>query len=376
MQVLPDLGGGGGVERGTVEISRALKAAGWHAVVVSGGTGSGAKIESLGGKHYPLPVNSKNPVVVKRNIARLVSVIETENIDLVHARSRACAWSAYYAAQQTGRPFVTTFHGTYSQSGPLKKKYNAIMTRGARVIAISQFIADHVVSDYGLDPARVRLIHRGVDLGIFDPELVSADRIATLARQWRIPDGIPVVMLPGRLTRWKGQELVIDAIARMASRDICCVLVGGTTDESFVSELNKNIEQRELGGCIRFAGDCADMPAAYMLADVVVSASVRPEAFGRIVVEAQAMGRPVIAADHGGARETIVPGETGWLVPPNEPDALAAAIEAALAATPAQRAVMADAAIRNARDNFALERMCDSTLAVYREVLNGAPPAA
>ena len=375
MQVLPDLGGGGGVERGTLEISRALTAAGWRAVVVSGGSGSGAKIESVGAKHYSLPVDRKNPVVVKRNIARLANVIETEQIDLVHARSRACAWSAYYAAQRTGRPFITTFHGTYSQSGMLKKKYNAIMTRGARVIAISKFIADHAITDYGLDPARIRLIYRGVDLGIFDPELVSADRIATLARQWRIPDGVPVVMLPARLTRWKGQALIVDAVARLNTRDICCVFVGGTTDDAFLTELNKNIEQRELGGCIRFAGDCADMPAAYMLADIVVSASVRPEAFGRVIVEAQAMGRPVIAADHGGARETIVSGETGWLVKPNDPDALASAIEIALAAKPEQRATMAQAAMRNARQNFGLERMCEGTLAVYREVLNGTSGA-
>jgi len=371
MQVLPDLGGGGGVERGTVEISRALTAAGWRAVVVSGGTGSGAKIEAVGAKHYSLPVNSKNPVVLRRNIARLVNVIETESIDIVHARSRACAWSAYYAARQSGRRFITTFHGTYSQSGPFKKKYNAIMTRGERVIAISQFIVDHAIADYGLDPDRVRLIYRGVDLGIFDPELVGADRIATLARQWRIPDGVPVVMLPGRLTRWKGQELMIDAIARLGRRDVCCVFVGGTTDEAFLRELNKIIEQRDLGECVRFGGDCADMPAAYMLADVVVSASVRPEAFGRVVVEAQAMGRPVIAADHGGARETVIPGQTGWLVRPNDPESLAAAIGLALAVEPAERTAMADAAMSNVRDHFGLERMCASTLAVYREVLNG-----
>ena len=307
LQVLPSLVSGG-AERGTVELAAALTAAGWNAYVASAGGPLERDIARAGATHLTLPLASKNPLVLRRNRAALVRAIRRLGIDIVHARSRAPAWSAWSAAHATGRHFVTTFHNAYGASSALKRWYNSVMARGERVIAISDFVADHAAKVYGVDADRLRTIPRGVDLDIFDPRRVGGERIASLARQWRLPDGVPTVMLPGRLTRWKGGLDFIAAIAALGRRDICCVLVGAEQRRGFRRELEAAIEQRKLVGLFRIVEHCPDMAAAYMLADVVVSASSDPEGFGRTIVEAQAMGRPVVATDHGGARETIVPG--------------------------------------------------------------------
>ncbi len=216
---------------------------------------------------------------------------------------------------------------------------------------------------------RLRTIPRGVDLDVFDPRLVSGARMATLARQWRLPDGMPIVMMPGRLTRWKGGFDLIAAIGLLDRRDIMCLMVGAEQRPGFRRELAAAIQNRGLGGVFRMVEDCRDMPAAYMLADVVVSASTEPEGFGRVIVEAQAMGRPVVATDHGGARETIVPGLTGWLVPPRDPAALADAIGAALSLMPADRSLLARQERAHIAAHFTRDQMCARTIAVYEELL-------
>ncbi|HXC12569.1 MAG TPA: glycosyltransferase, partial [Stellaceae bacterium] len=312
---------------------------------------------------------SKNPWVMRRNVGALARVIRDLDIDIVHARSRAPAWSAWAAARATGRHFVTTFHNAYGLGSRLKHRYNSVMAKGDRVIAISDFVADHVVSVYGVDGDRLRTIPRGVDLAIFDPRHVTGARMASLSRQWRVPDGVPVVMLPGRLTRWKGGLDFVAAIAALGRRDLFCLMVGAEQRPGFRRELEAAVERHHLSALFRIVEDCHDMPAAYMLADVVVSASTDPEGFGRIIVEAQAMGRPVVATDHGGARETIVPGVTGWLVPPNDPVALGAAIAAALSLAPADRSLLARRAMAHVAEHFTREQMCAKTIAVYEELL-------
>jgi glycosyltransferase involved in cell wall biosynthesis len=320
-------------------------------------------------------VDSKNPFVMRANANRLAALIEREGVDIVHARSRAPAWSAWSAARRTGRRFVTTFHGTYGAANWLKRRYNAIMTQGDRVIAISAFIAGHIRQFYGVPATRIRIVHRGVDLGRFDPKLVTAERVVTLATAWRLTDGLPVVMLPARLTRWKGQTVFLDAVARLGRNDVRAVLVGGAQGrENFRAELEGQIARLGLESVVRLVDHCNDMPAAYMLADAVVSASIEPEAFGRVVAEAQAMGRPIIATDHGGAKECVVAGETGWLVPPNDAEALADAIRRALALPPDARRELAARAVAHIAANFSKEAMCAKTLAVYDEVL--AAPGA
>jgi glycosyltransferase involved in cell wall biosynthesis len=243
------------------------------------------------------------------------------------------------------------------------------MAKGERVIAISDFVAEHAARIYDVGADRLRTIPRGVDLGVFDPQRVTGERMASLARQWRLPDGVPIVMLPGRLTRWKGGLDFVAAIAALGRRDIFSVMVGAEQRPGFRRELEAAIARHGLNELFRIIDGCSDMPAAYMLADVVVSASTDPEGFGRIITEAQAMGRPVVATDHGGARETIVRGVTGWLAPPNDPAALAKAIGAGLALEPDDRALLARQAIAHVAAHFTRAQMCAKTIAVYEELL-------
>lgn len=377
LQVLPALVTGG-VERGTVEVAQALCAAGWKAIVASSGGPMVRELIRAGAEHVEMPLASKNPLIMRANVKRLERLIRDRGVDIVHARSRAPAWSALAAANRVGVPFMTTFHGTYNLGGfGLKHWYNSVMVRGERVIAISEFIAEHARRIYGLAAERIRVIPRGVDLVKFDPNRVSQERIIQLANRWRLPDGYPVIMLPGRLTRWKGQRVLIEALALLGRHDVRCLLVGSDQGRTgYRQELVELIEQRELTHVVHIVDECSDMPAAYMLTDVVVSASTDPEAFGRVVAEAQAMGRPVIASDHGGPRESLLAGRTGWLTAPGDPHALAAAIARFLDLSHADRQRMADLGQAFVRANFTKETMCAKTLTVYAEILSGVAPMA
>ena len=372
LQVLPSLAGGGGVERGTLDISRALVAAGWRSLILTGEEADREQAAAAGAQHAALPVARRNPAQAPGAILRLARLIAEEGADLVHARSRWPAWLAHHAARRAGRPFVTTFHGAYSAGWPGKQRYNAIMTRGDRVIAISEFIARHISENYAIRADKIRIIPRGVDLSMFDPARVGPERIAALRDAWRVPQGQPIVMLPGRVTTLKGHLALLDALAAV-EEDVCCLLVG--TADAAHAGYRARIEQRiaALGPRhrVQLVGACRDMAAAYLLADVVISPSLRPEGFGRVSTEAQAMGRRVIATAHGGACETVIHGKTGWLVTPADTAALADAISRALGASPAERESMAAAGQSHVRANFTLEGMCSATLDVYRELIPG-----
>jgi glycosyltransferase involved in cell wall biosynthesis len=375
LQVLPALGTGG-AERGCVDVAAAIEAAGGKALVASAGGAMLRDLARAGAEHVALPLAGKNPVTIWRNIRRLEALIRDRGIDLVHARSRAPAWSAHAACRRQGIPFVTTVHAPYNQHSAAKRLYNSIMGRGDRVIAISDYVARYIVDSYGTDPARIRTIPRGVDLRQFAIAAVSAERMIKLARAWRVPDDRPVVLMPGRLSRWKGQTVVIDALARLGRQDLCCLIVGSDQGRSgYRQELLDRIAAKGLNAVVQLVDHCDDMPAAYMLSDVVVHASTDPEGFGRVVVEAMALGRPVIATNIGAPPEVVAEGETGWLVPPGDPDALAAVIDHALSLTPEERGWMAERAIATVAAHYTKEAMTGSTLAVYRELL-GAPAAA
>ncbi len=369
LQVLPSLDTGG-VERGTVEMAQAIAAAGGAALVASEGGRLVSAVEKAGGRHVRLPLASKNPATIWRNAGRLARLVRTEGVAVVHARSRAPAWSALLAARRTGARFVTTYHGIYNEEWPGKRRYNAVMAKGDRVIAISRFVAALLAARHAVEPSRIRVIPRGVDPALFDPARVARPEVARLAAAWRVPDGAPVVVLPARLTRWKGAAVLIDAVARLARTDACCVLVGAAQGrERFAKQLQAQAESLGMAGRLRLVGHCDNMPAALALADVVVSASLEPEGFGRAVIEAQAMERLVVATDHGGAAETVEHGATGWRVPPGDAGALAAALDAALAMPPADRRAMGARARAGVLARYTTAAMQAATLEVYRELL-------
>ena len=368
LQILPSLVSGG-VERGTLEIAEAIVAAGMRAVVASAGGPLVPALESLGARHVTLPLATKSPLGIWRNAAALADLVRAEGIAILHARSRAPAWSALLAARRTGARFVTTYHGTYNEGLPGKRLYNSVMARGDRVIAISRFIADHVRSRHGVGDDRLRIIPRGVDERIFDPARVAPERIAALRAAWGVPEGRPVVMLPGRVTRWKGQGVLVEAMARLPG-DALALLVGDAgAKPAFRDELLARIAALGLNDRVRLVGHAQDVPAALLLADVVVHASTDAEAFGRTVIEAQAMARCVVASDLGGPTETVEHGVTGWRVPPGDAQALAVAIGRVLAMPPEVRAEAGARARAAVLAGYTTARMQAATLAVYREVL-------
>ncbi|MDF1794353.1 MAG: glycosyltransferase family 4 protein [Thalassobaculaceae bacterium] len=370
LQLLPALGSGG-VERGTVDMARAIVQAGWRALVVSRGGPMVHELERVGGTHITLPIHSKNPLHWRATFDALVDVIHRERVDLVHARSRIPAWHGIKAAARNRVPFVTTFHQRPTAATAVKRAYNSVMVRGERVIAISHYIAERLLADYGMDADRLRVIPRGVDLEMFDPDRVPAERMIRLINKWRLPDGVPVVMMPGRITAWKGHKLLIDALSKLERGSFHCLMVG---DDTARPEAKRRLEAYAhatgVGAFVHFVGRTDDMPAAYKLADVVVSASLDPEPFGRVMIEAQSMGRPIVATDHGGARETVLEDETGWLVTPGDAGALAAGLKTALSLDEDARARLSAKAIAHVRAHFSRYQMCARTLSVYTEILS------
>ena len=368
LQVLPALHGGG-VERGTVEIAAAIVRAGGIALVASAGGPMQAEVERAGGRCFTLNLDTKSPFGIWRNAGRLARLIRAERVDIVHACSRAPAWSAWLAARRTGAAFVTTYHAPYGERPRLKRAYNAVMARGEVVIAISHYVAGLVAARHGVAPSRIRVIPRGVDPAVFDPAAVGADRLAALAQAWGVPAGAPVLLLPGRLTSWKGQRQMIDALARMRHREAVLVLVGSDQGRRRYAEgLAAQAARLGVAGRVRLVGHAGDMPAALLLSDIVVSASTEPEGFGRVVIEAQAMARPVVATGHGGAAETIAHGVTGWLVPPGDAAALAEALDAVLDLPAAGRAAFGARARAAVQTRYTVAAMQQATLDVYRGV--------
>ena len=373
LQVLPSLVTGG-VERGTIEIAQAITEAEATALVASAGGPLVRHLERYGATHFTLPLTTKSPVGIWRNAAALEAIIREHGVSLVHARSRAPAWSAWIACKRTGVPFVTTYHGTYGEGVPLKRLYNSVMARGSIVIAASQFIADIVQTRHRVPAERLRVIPRGVDPTVFDPAVVNGNRVARLAADWRLTDGMRTIVLPGRLTSWKGHKTLLRAVAQLGLSDVMCVFVGPHQGRHrYVRELTDLATSLGIAERVRLAGPCDDMAAAYALSDIVVHASTKAEAFGRVVIEAQAMARPVIAADLGGPVETVRHGETGWRVKPNDPAALAAAIALVLNMDPDERAAIGQRARLLVPTVRAMQ---DATLDVYEAVLTPASKTA
>lgn len=370
LQVIPNMGAGG-AEQTTIDVTAALVRAGHKAIIVSNGGPRVIELQRLGALHIQMPVHSKNPFIIWQNAGRLKRLIQEYRVNVIHARSRAPAWSALKAARDTGIKFLTTCHAPYNIRGnEWKRRYNSGIAKGDLVIANSEFVAHYLVDNYAVPVDKIRVIPRGIPFEKFDLAKVSVDRMLKLSQEWRIPDVAPLVLLPGRLTRWKGQTVLIEAMSKLKRKDVYCVLLGddqGRTD--YRDELEAMIHDFHLEDRVRIAQHCDDMAVAYKMASVVVSASVEPEGFGRVAVEAQAMGVPTIATAIGGSKETIIPDVTGWLVPPNDPGEMAKAIHRVLSLSQEKRDAIGLQAAHHARSHFSKEQMTHATLLVYDELM-------
>lgn len=374
LQVVPELETGG-AEQTTIDVARAVIQTGGQALVATRGGRMTARLVNDGGRLAQMPVHTKNPITMLGNAARLVDLIRQEKVSIVHARSRAPAFAALWAAQVTRTPFVTTYHGIYKAQNGLKRWYNAVMTRGDLVIANSDYTRDHILAEHTVDPAKVVSIPRGVDLDRFNPGWVTPDRVAALRAAWDAPADPTLTrfLLAGRLTRIKGHLTIIAAAAKLkaAGRTGFQVLFAGDDQgrTDYSAELVKAIADARLNDQVKIVGHCDDMPAAYLLADVALMPTTTPEAFGRTAVEPQAMGRPVIASNHGGATETVADGVTGWLAAPCEADAWATAMGRAIDVGSGRRAEMGQTGMNRARQLYRVDVMCRATLDAYERVL-------
>ena len=372
LQILPELETGG-VETGTIEIASALQEKGIKNFVASQGGRMVHELEKIGVDHLSLPLKSKNYFIMKKNAKLLADYIRKNHINIVHARSRAPAWSAYWAAKETGAHFVTTFHGTYGL-GPwgIKKFYNKIMTYGERVIVISNHIKEHILKNYPQTSAgKLRLIHRCADIERFSPEAVTQARLIKKIEEYNIADDKPVLLLPGRITRWKGQHILIHALHLMKNQNYYCIIAGDSQGrQEYLEYLKKLAHKYKLEGRIGFFGRYTDAPALMMNATVILSTAIEPEAFGRISVEGQAMGKIVVASNIGGTLDTIIDGKTGKLYQYDNPQALADALDWALSLSPEEAKKISQAGIKNVKEHFTKQIMCDKTIEVYREVVN------
>ena len=381
LQIIPQLDTGG-AERSTIEMAEAVARSGGRALVASQGGRMESALSAAGGELVRFPAATKNPLKLRKNAVALAALIRREGVSLVHARSRAPAWSALWAGRRTGCPFVTTYHGAYNESGPLKRLYNSVMVRSDVVIANSHYTADLIGSRYGEPKGELVVIHRGVDLDVFDPDKVSGDRIHALFAGWGLKPDHRVILQAARLTGWKGQSDVIDAVARLASSgrlgdDVRVVLIGDAQGRAdYRSQLEARIVASGLERVISMPGHCSDMPAAFAGAVLAVVASNEPEAFGRAAVEAQAMGCPVISTNIGAPPETVkaLPAfgrdeRTGWLVAPSDPEQIAGAIHDALSLEQDELCAMRARCLAHARGNFSIANMQLATLAIYDRLL-------
>jgi glycosyltransferase involved in cell wall biosynthesis len=379
LQVVPRLDTGGS-EQATVEITEALVRAGARSLVATEGGRLATAITRAGGEILSLPVASKNPFTILSNAGELTRIVKGRGVDLLHARSRAPAWSAYLAARRTGRPFVTTYHGAYTSKAPLKAFYNGVMARGDRVIANSLYTARLIASRHATARDRVRIIYRGIDGAIFDPFVVPPGPVARLRERWGVTPETKIVLQAARLSGIKGQRQTIEAAAQLqaagALENAVVILAGDAPGKaSYREDLVALIDRLGLAEKVRLVGHCQDMPVAFLAAHVALVPSLVAETFGRTSIEAQAMGCPVIISDLGALPETVDPeqkdatGFTGWLVPAGDVAALAGRIGQALQLTPEERAVIGARARARASTLFELSQMQVKTLAVYDELL-------
>ncbi len=383
LQILPELSAGG-AEQTTIDIAAALAEAGARAIVACESGRLVSELQAKGGIWIPFPARTKNPLTMALHVRRLARLILAERVALVHARSRAPAWVAQGATRLTKTPFVTTFHGSYSAKGALKQRYNSVMAQGDTVIANSSYTAGLIAKLYPDAVPKTRIIYRGIDLRTFSPGAIDPMRVQAVRREWGVAPDERIVLLAARLSPWKGHKLLIEAARRLVEaglRDTKFIFAGDPQGRnSYAREIDQEIAKAHLQNVVRRVGHWNDMPAAHLAAAVVVVPSTEPEAFGRVTVEAQAVGTPVIVTDLGAAPETVLaPPEvepaarTGWRVPPRDPAVLAEAIQEALNCGASARDMLAFRSRAFVQTYFSMDRMCSETLAAYVALLAQKP---
>ena len=377
LQVIPKLGYGG-AETGCYDIAHYLTEKGCSSFIA---TSSGELLKFVKKNKvriFRLPVHSKNPFLIIFNTIILSILILINNINIVHARSRAPAWSCYFACLITRRNFITTFHGTYNYKSYLKKFYNSVMLKSTLTIAGSNFIFNHITENYNSflhRKKKLRVIYRGINLDYYNQKNISILKLEKLKKDWEITSNKFIILLPGRLTSWKGQEKFIEALNILVedynNLNFQAIILGSDQGRKVYKKKLINLVQRyRLGRKIKFIEHCNEMPLAYSLADVVVSTSVEPEAFGRVSVEAQAMGKPIIASDLGGSKETILEGKSGYLYKHDDPRELAKSLNTVIELDQDKLNSIGIEGRKNVTKKFDVETMCDSTLREYKKLLD------
>jgi len=377
LQVIPKLGYGG-AETGCYDIAHYLPENNCESYIVTSGGDLLKFINKEKVKIIKLPVQSKNPIIIFINFLALIGVILINNISIVHARSRAPAWSCLLAAKITGRKFVTTFHGTYNFNSKIKKFYNSVMVRSDLIIAGSNFIFSHIKENYTkyLDAKKKLLvIFRGINVDYFDPTTKLDSDEKKLLKKWQIEKDKRIILLPGRLTGWKGQEVFIEAVnlvnIELGYEAFYAVILGSDQGRDlYKKKLTRLTEQHRLVNQVKFVDHCKDMALAYKVSDIVVSASIEPEAFGRVAVEAQSMEKPIIASNIGGSNETVIDEKTGFLFESNNAKSLSQKILKILSMDEASLNSIGKKGRKNIIQKFNVEKMCFSTYSEYKKLLN------
>ena len=333
-------------------------------------------LKTAGGELIRIPAQSKNPITLIANAFKLAKIARERKVQIIHARSRAPAWSALLAARMAGVPFVTTYHGIYNSKSPLKTFYNSVMARGDAIIANSEFTHEHVLAHHDVMPERVTAIPRGVDLDVFEPSKISADDIAALRTKWGVSSSQCVILVPARLTRWKGQMVLIEAARMLNERrpNAVKIIIAGDDQgrRAYTQEMLSAIKAAGLQDVVSLVGHLRQMPLAFAASDMAAFPVIEPEAFGRGAVEAEAMGIPVVASNLGGYTETVVEGQTGFLVPAGAAGPLCGAIERMIDAGAEKRAEMGRKGQERVRALYSKTALQSATLAVYQRVLSEA----
>ena len=377
LQVIPKLGYGG-AETGCYDLAHYLFENECESHLITSGGELVKFIDKKKVKLTKLPVHSKNPILIIFNAIALIFIILLNDISIVHARSRAPAWSCFFATKITGRKFVTTFHGTYNFSNPLKKFYNSVMVRSNLIIAGSNFIFSHInkhYSKYVSLKKKFLVIFRGINVDYFDPTTTTQADEDQLRADWKIDRSKKLILMPGRLTSWKGQEIFIQSLSsvnkEVGYESFYAVILGSDQGRDVYSKKLKRLaEQNRLNNQIKFINNCKNMPLAYKISDLIVSASIEPEAFGRIAVEAQSMEKPIIASDIGGSNETIINNKTGFLFESGNPASLSKKIIEVLNLGESRLKSIGNEGRKNIIKKFNVEKMCFSTYAEYKKLLN------